>query len=198
MPSTIPVAAAGISRRARTGHTIQFSAAESVKTAPGQRLVYRWTITSRPSGSRARLQNASSAHPLLRPDRPGRYVVRVSIFELSAAAASGPREQYGACCARAEASLSLRPRCRPRCRPGRSASRSTRSPRRTAAWVCRWRTRGPSVRSSTPSLTVRRPCSSWSSIGARSRRSRTSRMPTTRQARQTCSARSSGSPRAIW
>ncbi|MGP0034235.1 MAG: hypothetical protein ACLP4R_06610 [Solirubrobacteraceae bacterium] len=99
MPSTIPVAAAGISRRARTGRTIQFSAAESVKTAPGQRLVYRWTITSRPSGSRARLQNASSAHPLLRPDRPGRYVVRVSIFELSAAAASGHVSSTGLLCA---------------------------------------------------------------------------------------------------
>ncbi|HTX11305.1 MAG TPA: hypothetical protein VME22_21975 [Solirubrobacteraceae bacterium] len=91
MPSTIPVAAAGISRRAKTGRTIQFSAAESVKTAPGQRLVYRWAITGRPSGSRARLQGASSAHPLLRPDRPGRYVVRVTIFEVSAAAASSGR-----------------------------------------------------------------------------------------------------------
>ena len=99
MPSTIPVAAAGISRRARTGRTIQFSAAESVKTAPGQRLVYRWTITSRPRGSRARLQNASSAHPLLRPDRPGSYVVRVTIFEVSAAAASGHVSSTGLLCA---------------------------------------------------------------------------------------------------
>ncbi|HEY4829076.1 MAG TPA: hypothetical protein VIH85_20040 [Solirubrobacteraceae bacterium] len=99
MPSTIPVAAAGISRRANTGRTIQFSAAESVKTGPGQRLVYRWTITSRPSGSRARLQGASSAHPLLRPDRPGRYVVRVTIFEVSAAATSGRVSSEGLLCA---------------------------------------------------------------------------------------------------
>ena len=101
MSSTIPVAAAGISRRATTGRTIQFSAAESVKTAPGQRLVYRWTITSRPPGSRARLRGASSAHPLLRPDRPGRYVVRVTIFEISgaAAAASGHVSGAGQLCA---------------------------------------------------------------------------------------------------
>ena len=51
MPSTIPVAAAGISRRAKTGHAIQFSAAASVKTSPGQHLVYRWTIVTRPRGS---------------------------------------------------------------------------------------------------------------------------------------------------
>jgi hypothetical protein len=89
MPSAIPVAAAGISRRAKTGHAIQFSAAASVKTGPGQRLVYRWTIVTHPRASRARLQGASSAHPLLRPDRPGRYVVRVTIFEVSAASASG-------------------------------------------------------------------------------------------------------------
>ena len=88
MPSTIPVAAAGISRRAKTGRMIQFSAAESVKTGPGQRLVYRWAIVNRPRGSRARLRGASTAHPLLRPDRPGRYVVRVSIYEVSAAAAA--------------------------------------------------------------------------------------------------------------
>ena len=52
MPSAIPVAAAGISRRAKTGHVTQFSAAASVKTGPGQRLVYRWTIVTRPRGSR--------------------------------------------------------------------------------------------------------------------------------------------------
>ncbi len=86
MPSTIPVAAAGISRRVKAGRVIQFSAAESVKTGPGQRLVYRWTIVNRPRGSRARLQAASSARPWLRPDRAGRYVVRVSIFEVGGAA----------------------------------------------------------------------------------------------------------------
>jgi len=98
MPTTIPVAAAGISRRAKTGRVIQFSAKESVKTGPGQRLVYRWTIATRPRGSRARLQGARSAHPLLRPDRPGRYVLRVSIFEVSAAA-SGHVSSGGLLCA---------------------------------------------------------------------------------------------------
>lgn len=88
MPSTIPVAAAEISRRAKTGHAIQFSAAASVKTGPRQRLVYQWAIVTRPRGSSARLQGAHSAHPLLRPDRPGRYVVRVSIFEVAGAAGS--------------------------------------------------------------------------------------------------------------
>jgi len=83
MPSAIPVAAAGISRRAKAGRVTQFSAASSVKTGPGQRLVYRWAVVSRPRGSRARLQGATSAHPLLRPDRAGRYVVRVTIFEVS-------------------------------------------------------------------------------------------------------------------
>jgi len=98
MPSTIPVAAAGISRRAHTGRMIQFSAKESVKTGPGQRLVYRWAIVDRPTGSRARLAGASSAHPLLRPDRPGRWVVRVTIFEVSVASASGHVSSAGLLC----------------------------------------------------------------------------------------------------
>jgi len=97
MPSGIPVAAAGISRRAKTGRVIQFSAKESVKTGPGQRLVYRWMIVNRPRGSRAQLQGARSARPLLRPDRPGRYVVRVSIFEVSIAA-SGHASSIGLLC----------------------------------------------------------------------------------------------------
>lgn len=100
MPATIPVAAAGISRRAKTGRVIQFSAAESVKTGRGQRLVYRWAIVNRPRGSEARLRNASTAHPLLRPDRPGRYVVRVTIFEVSAAGASARVSSAGLLCGR--------------------------------------------------------------------------------------------------
>jgi hypothetical protein len=105
MPSTIPVAAAGISRRAKTGRVIQFSAAESVKTGPGQRLVYRWAIVDRPRGSRARLQGASRAHPLLRPDRPGRWVVRVTIFEVSAAGVSSHVSTAGLLCAAGSESI---------------------------------------------------------------------------------------------
>jgi hypothetical protein len=105
MPSTIPVAAAGISRRAKTGRLIQFSAAESVKTGAGQRLVYRWAIVNRPRGSRARLQRASSAHPLLRPDRPGRWVVRVTIFEVSTAGVSSHVSSAGLLCATGNESI---------------------------------------------------------------------------------------------
>jgi len=99
MPSTIPVAAAGISRRVKAGRVIQFSAAASVKTGAGQRLVYRWTIVARPRGSRTRLQASRSGHPWLRPDRAGRYVVRVSIFEVGGVAGSGHVTSKGLLCA---------------------------------------------------------------------------------------------------
>ena len=107
MPGVLPVAAAGSSRRAKTGHVIQFSAGASAKTGRGQRLVYRWTIVTRPRGSRARLQRARSAHPFLRPDRPGRYVARVSIFEVARADHSGRAASSNLLCASGTESVAM-------------------------------------------------------------------------------------------
>jgi hypothetical protein len=79
------------------GHTVTLSAPVLLTAVRGGRLAYRWTIVSRPRGSRAGLHQADSAHPSLRPDRPGRYVMRVRIgrsvtrtLTLTASVAAGP------------------------------------------------------------------------------------------------------------
>jgi len=82
MPSGTPVAGAGLSRRVKAGHIIHFSAGNSVLATPGMRLAYRWTLVARPPGSRARLSGATTAHPYLRPDVPGRYIAQVSVSEV--------------------------------------------------------------------------------------------------------------------
>ncbi len=79
MPAQTPVAGAGAARRSKTGRPVRFDAGSSVSAVRGQRLRYRWTIAKRPAGSHARLLDASSPRPLLRPDRPGRYVLRVTV-----------------------------------------------------------------------------------------------------------------------
>ena len=71
---------------AQVGHVTSLSAGTLPQAAPGTRVGYRWTVVSKPKGSRARLTGSSSAHPTLRPDRPGRYVLEVRTGELPAAA----------------------------------------------------------------------------------------------------------------
>ena len=75
--------------QAQVGHTAQLSAGTLPQAAPGVRMGYRWTIVSKPKGSRARLIGASSAHPTFRPDHPGYYVLQVTTGALPAGATSG-------------------------------------------------------------------------------------------------------------
>jgi hypothetical protein len=70
--------------QARVGHVASLSAGTLPQAAPGVRIGYRWTIVSKPKGSRARVSGSSSAHPNLRPDRPGRYVLQVTTGPLPA------------------------------------------------------------------------------------------------------------------
>jgi hypothetical protein len=79
MPTGAAVAGAGPSRRARVGDTVRASAGASKAPSGGGRLRYRWTIVARPRGSRARLRDANRVRPVLRPDRPGRYVLQVTV-----------------------------------------------------------------------------------------------------------------------
>ncbi|MGO9976901.1 MAG: hypothetical protein ACLP01_29705 [Solirubrobacteraceae bacterium] len=77
--------------KAQVGRVAQLSAGGLPQAAPGARVGYHWRIVSKPTGSRARLTGASSAHPTLRPDRPGRYVLRVTTGEIPAGAKAGAR-----------------------------------------------------------------------------------------------------------
>ena len=79
MPSTTPVAGAGPSRRTSVGRAVSLDAGRSVAAGAAHRLHYHWTIVKAPRGSRARVLRATRAKPLLRPDRPGRYTLRVTV-----------------------------------------------------------------------------------------------------------------------
>ncbi len=85
LPRDAPVAAAGPSRRGDLGDAVRLDARNSVPATNTTPLRYRWSIVRAPSGSRARLQDATSRRPLLRPDRPGRYRLRVTVSHASAA-----------------------------------------------------------------------------------------------------------------
>jgi hypothetical protein len=81
MPSDIPVAGAGSSRRTQVRRTVTLSAANSVAAAGQGRLQYRWVIVQAPRGSRTRLRDAAGVRPRLRPDRPGRYRLRLIVTQ---------------------------------------------------------------------------------------------------------------------
>lgn len=85
-PAGVPVAGAGPSRRRAVNEVVRFDAGASA--APkGASLRYRWRIVSAPRGSRARLRGAWRVRPTLRPDRPGKYVLKVSVAKVAGTAA---------------------------------------------------------------------------------------------------------------
>ncbi len=71
------LAAAGRDRRVRPGRHVRLDARRS-RAARGGRLRYRWRLIVKPRGSRARLRRSRARRPLVVPDRPGRYVVRLT------------------------------------------------------------------------------------------------------------------------
>ena len=75
-----PLASAGWDRYSRVGERIRFDGRRSHIAGPGKRAL-RWTIVSRPRGSKAGLRGAGGVRPWLSPDRPGRYVVRLTVAE---------------------------------------------------------------------------------------------------------------------
>jgi hypothetical protein len=78
LPVDVPVAGAGAVRQTPAGQLVRFSAAQT-SVPGGLRPRYRWTLVSRPAGSHAELRQAMTADPVLRPDRPGRYVLRLTV-----------------------------------------------------------------------------------------------------------------------
>ncbi|MGO9754116.1 MAG: hypothetical protein ACLP22_22080 [Solirubrobacteraceae bacterium] len=74
-PTTIQTA----TYRTQIGKGLPLSAGETLTAPAGEQIGYRWSIVARPRGSRARLVDALSAHPRLRPDQPGVYKLRVAV-----------------------------------------------------------------------------------------------------------------------
>lgn len=73
-----PFAAAGADRRARQRELVRLDGRATLPHS-AQRMRFSWRIVRRPKGSRARLRNPGAVRPHLRPDRPGRYDVRLVV-----------------------------------------------------------------------------------------------------------------------
>ena len=76
-----PLAATGPDRRVTAGRPVHLDARRSKPTGRGGSLRFRWEILLKPTGSKARLENARSARPRLAPDLPGRYKLRLKVIE---------------------------------------------------------------------------------------------------------------------
>ncbi len=79
IPRTAPIASAGANHTRIQDGFVQFNG-RATKLPPGSGSpTFRWRIVHAPKGSRATLRNARGSRPILVPDRPGRYQVRVSV-----------------------------------------------------------------------------------------------------------------------
>ncbi|MBV9000432.1 MAG: hypothetical protein JO304_15330 [Solirubrobacterales bacterium] len=75
------LASAGAGRRTWT-HRLVVLDGRATRTWSRVPVRYRWAIVSAPARSRARLTRADTARPGLRPDLPGRYVIRLQAWRL--------------------------------------------------------------------------------------------------------------------
>ena len=75
-----PLAAAGWDNYSRVGSHVRLDGRRSRVAGEGER-VLRWTVVSKPRGSKAALRLTNSPRPRLSPDRPGKYVVRLTVGE---------------------------------------------------------------------------------------------------------------------
>jgi hypothetical protein len=76
-----PLIGAGRDRVARRRLLVRLDGRSTRASRPGRVLRMRWRIVKRPKGSKAKLRQARSARPLLRPDVRGRYTIRLRASE---------------------------------------------------------------------------------------------------------------------
>ncbi|ADB49860.1 hypothetical protein [Conexibacter woesei] len=96
-----PLVAAGAGRRTSAGRSVVLDGSRTRPRRAGERVAFRWRITAKPRGSRARLRDPGARRPRLRTDRPGRYRV-----ELVARAAGSGRARAADTAAAAAATAS--------------------------------------------------------------------------------------------
>jgi hypothetical protein len=78
VPRAHDLAAAGWDIATRVGESVRLNGSGSV-TANGGRPRYSWRILSKPTGSHASLRGPGAERPSLTPDRPGTYVVGLTV-----------------------------------------------------------------------------------------------------------------------
>lgn len=74
-----PTAVAGPSLRVVVGDTVQLNGAASVSADPPKPIGYRWRLVTAPPGSKAKLADAATPWPTLRPDVPGAYTLQLVV-----------------------------------------------------------------------------------------------------------------------
>ena len=94
VPRTAPLASAGRDRAAKPRMRLRLGG--TARAARGGLLLYRWTLVSKPRGSRAPLSGRTSSRPRLIPDRPGRYRIRQVVTEHRRTARGARTAQVGA------------------------------------------------------------------------------------------------------
>jgi len=73
-----PISIAGVAQNVTTGSTVTLDGSAS-RDANGDPLTYRWSLTSKPTGSTASLAASSSAKPTFIADFPGTYVATLTV-----------------------------------------------------------------------------------------------------------------------
>ncbi len=77
-----PLAFAEVEGRASTGHSLLLGSGESCdETDPGWRLKYRWSITDKPTGSQALVDQPTSPSTQFIPDIAGVYVISLQVTD---------------------------------------------------------------------------------------------------------------------
>jgi len=79
--NTAPVANAGINQTAAINSVVALNGSFS-SDADGDAITYAWSFSSRPAGSTASLQAATSASPTFVPDLAGTYVVQLIVSDV--------------------------------------------------------------------------------------------------------------------
>ena len=79
-----PVADAGPAQALDTGSTVQLNGSAS-RDADGDTLTYSWSLTTRPAGSTAALNNPAAVSPSFVADLPGTYVAQLIVSDASLA-----------------------------------------------------------------------------------------------------------------
>jgi hypothetical protein len=83
----VPAANAGMDRKADPFRPVMLDGSGST-VALGKTIAYAWTITARPAGSNAQLDNATLARPSYTPDIPGVYEFALVVSDGAASSAS--------------------------------------------------------------------------------------------------------------
>lgn len=84
--NTRPTARAGANQNVKTGVPVMLDGSDS-GDADGDTLRYAWSMTARPAGSQAVLNNANTVAPMFTPDVSGRYDVSLVVTDGTASSA---------------------------------------------------------------------------------------------------------------